>query len=614
MKRAFDFSVALVGLVITLPILAAAALLVWLWDFRNPIYVSLRVRDPRSTFPMYKFRSMVPGADLRGGASTPENDRRLTPIGRLIRACKVDELPQLWNVLIGDMSLVGPRAQVVKGAILYTAEENHLFDVRPGITDFASIVFADEGQILSQHDDPDEAYDRLIRPWKSRLGLTYARNHRLWIDAALIGLTLVAIVSKNLARRGVQMLLTRIHAPEALVRVAGRAEALEPTLPPGGLQPAANGPYIPLALSQRAPWIRDFEQLKRGPIVVIHLALVALSNIAAWLLRHDGRLTQTEWQTISTALPWLLLTRGITFAPFRLYQSLWRYTGIYDLQAIMGAVIISSLLFAGVGAFLFPGYSRSVLILDALVLTYLLGGVRMVRRMYSEFGTWAPGTRDVLIYGAGDVGARLARAMRADRSAGQRPIGFIDDDVAKAGLRIHSVPVLGGRTHLASILAKMRPKEVILATRNAGDALRQVTEIVDAWGIEVTFAPGLGAAMVDEPAHPARARTPQMGIEAPSESAAEPTPHVEPPPHASVCPRCAGWAHRSHARTAFERLRRGWSAKRLHRCHNCGWRGWLVPTEHASGSVPSEGRGMQPHDLSELDDDFSDASLGRDSR
>lgn len=613
MKRAFDFSVALVGLVITLPILIVAALLVWLWDFKNPIYVSLRVRDPRSTFPMYKFRSMVPGADLRGGASTPENDRRLTPIGRLIRACKVDELPQLWNVLLGDMSLVGPRAQVVKGAILYTAEENRLFDVRPGITDFASIVFSDEGQILSQHEDPDEAYDRLIRPWKSRLGLTYAQHHRLWIDAALIGLTLVAIVSKNLARRGVQALLTRIHAPETLVRVAGRVEALEATLPPGGLQPAANGPYIPLALSQRAPWIREFEQLKRGPIVAIHLALVALSNIAAWLLRHDGRLSPVEWQTIWSTLPWLLVTRGITFAPFRLYQSLWRYTGIYDLQAIMGAVIISSLLFAGIGAFLFPGYSRSVLILDALVLTYMLGGVRMIRRMYSEFGTWAPGTRDVLIYGAGDVGERLARAMRADRSAGQRPIGFIDDDLAKAGLRIHSVPVLGGRAHLASILAKMRPQEVILATRKAGDALRQVTDIVDAWGIDVTFAPALAGAVPDGATPAGRALQTMIDTEPVTESRAEPASAPEPPLHAAVCPRCAGWAQRSHARTAFERLRRGWSAKRLHRCHGCGWRGWLIPIDHPSALAPSEA-GQEVGDLSALDDDFVDVSVGRHHR
>lgn len=599
MKRAFDFSFALVALVLTLPILLVAALLVWLWDFRNPIYVSLRVRDPRSTFPMYKFRSMVPGADLRGGASTPENDRRLTPIGRLIRACKVDELPQLWNVLIGDMSLVGPRAQVVKGAILYTAEENHLFDVRPGITDFASIVFADEGHILSQHEDPDDAYDRLIRPWKSRLGLAYVRSHRLWIDAALVVLTLVAIASKNLARRGVQAILSRIGAPATLVRVASRTEALGPTFPPGGLQPAANGPYIPLALSERAPWIREFEQIKRGPIVAIHLVLVVLSNVSAWLLRHDGRLSAVEWQTISSTLPWLLVTRGITFGPFRLYQSLWRYTGIYDLQAIMGAVLTSSLLFAGIGAFVFPGYSRSVMILDALVLTYMLGGVRMVRRMYSEFGTWAPGTRDVLIYGAGDVGERLARAMRADRAAGRRPIGFIDDDPAKAGLRIHSVPVLGGRAHMASILAKTRPQEVILAIRRADDALRQVTDIVDAWAIEVTFAPGLAGAPPDAVIRADHTASPMV------------EPALTPPLHAGVCPRCSGWAHRSHARKAFERLRRGWSAKRLHRCHSCGWRGWLEPIEHPTAWPPTQGQPHELGDLSDLDDDFADATTGR---
>jgi lipopolysaccharide/colanic/teichoic acid biosynthesis glycosyltransferase len=608
-KRAFDFSFALVALVLTLPVLLAAALLVWLWDFRNPIYVSLRVRDPRSTFPMYKFRSMVPGADLRGGASTPENDRRLTPIGRVIRACKIDELPQLWNVLIGDMSLVGPRAQVVKGAVLYTPEENRLFDVRPGITDFASIVFADEGQILSEHADPDEAYDRLIRPWKSRLGLVYVHSHRLWIDAMLIALTLVAVVSKSLARRGVQAILARIDAPETLVRVAGRAEALVPTPPPGGLQPAANGPYIPLALSERAPWLRDFEQIKRGPIVAIHLLLIALSNVSAWLLRHDGRLSDVEWQTIAATLPWLLVTRGITFGPFRLYQSLWRYTGIYDLQAIMGAVLASSLIFAGVVSFVFPGYSRSVMILDALVLTYLLGGVRMVRRMYSEFGSWAPGTRDVLIYGAGDVGERLARVMRADRAAGQRPIGFVDDDPAKVGLRIHSVPVLGGRAHLASILAKTRPQEVILATRGADAAVQNVTDILDAWGIAVTSAPGLDA-MAWQPPRDRIAATGSESMTMTENSSAAPSESA-PSPQAGICPRCAGWAHRSHARNAFERLRRDWSAKRLHRCDGCGWRGWLVPIDHVSAPHPTIAHTQDVPDLSTLDTELSDTSLGR---
>lgn len=251
MKRLLDLLVALGAVIVTLPVVTAAALLVWAWDRKNPIYVSFRVRDQKSTFPMYKLRSMTPDADRRGGTSTSEKDTRLTPVGRLLRAWKLDELPQFWNVLIGDMSLVGPRAQVVQGTALYTAEENRLFDVRPGITDFASIVFADEGQILSQHEDPDLAYDALIRPWKSRLGLMYVEHHPIWIDAALIALTVVAFFSKAHARRGVQAILRRIGAPEELVLVAGRERPLVAASPPGAGQKGSNGPYRRLSLVER---------------------------------------------------------------------------------------------------------------------------------------------------------------------------------------------------------------------------------------------------------------------------------------------------------------------------------------------------------------------------
>src|SRR5207247_4709716 len=103
----------------------------------------------------------------------------------LIRRYKLDELAQLWNVLKGDMSLVGPRPQVQRDVNLYTEEEYHLFDVKPGITDFSSIVFSDEGDILKGSSNPDLRYNQLIRPWKSRLGLFYARHHNFWIDLKL---------------------------------------------------------------------------------------------------------------------------------------------------------------------------------------------------------------------------------------------------------------------------------------------------------------------------------------------------------------------------------------------------------------------------------------------
>jgi len=143
---------------------------------------------------------MVVDAEHIGGTSTSNNDSRITRIGRLIRALKLDEVTQLWNVLKGDMSLVGPRPNIMRGGVeLYTDEEMHLLSVRPGITDYSSIVFSDEGAILASAENPDLAYNQLIRPWKSRLSLHYIQHQSFWLDIKLVLITILAIISRPVA-------------------------------------------------------------------------------------------------------------------------------------------------------------------------------------------------------------------------------------------------------------------------------------------------------------------------------------------------------------------------------------------------------------------------------
>lgn len=235
-KRAFDIVVATVGLIILWPFLLFFMLLIWLQDFANPFYIAPRARSRTQTFDMIKLRSMVKNADKKGGASTAANDRRITWVGKLIRKTKFDEVPQLWNVLRGDMSLVGPRPQVMRDVGFYTEEEYHLFDVRPGITDFSSIIFADEGEILKGSPNPDLRYNQVIRPWKSRLGLFYARHHSFWVDARVIALTLIALFSRRHALNGMQSLLSRLGADPRLVEIAGRTSELTPFPPPGAME------------------------------------------------------------------------------------------------------------------------------------------------------------------------------------------------------------------------------------------------------------------------------------------------------------------------------------------------------------------------------------------
>ncbi len=156
-------------------------------ESEGPIfYGGRRVGMGGREFKMYKFRSMVPNADKVGGPNTPDDDPRLTKTGRVLRRYKLDELPQLVNVFRGDMSFVGPRPQVPGEVAGYTPEERDLLLVRPGITDWASLRFSNEGEILAGHADPDKAYAELIRPEKMRLGLDYVRKGTFRDDLGIL--------------------------------------------------------------------------------------------------------------------------------------------------------------------------------------------------------------------------------------------------------------------------------------------------------------------------------------------------------------------------------------------------------------------------------------------
>ncbi len=232
-KRLVDILVSLFGLLITSPILLPVMFLVWKEDKKSPFYIAPRSGRNGTIFKIVKLRSMVVDADKTGVDSTSGNDMRITPIGHKIRRYKLDELIQLWNVLIGDMSLVGPRPNVKTETDLYTDVEEGLLSVRPGITDFSSIVFSDEGEILEGKDNPDLAYNQLIRPWKSRLGLAYIKNQSFLLDLQLIFYTVVAIISKPKALIWVAKKLNNLDVDADTVRVSKREVNLFPFPPPG---------------------------------------------------------------------------------------------------------------------------------------------------------------------------------------------------------------------------------------------------------------------------------------------------------------------------------------------------------------------------------------------
>lgn len=201
LKRGVDLALAGIGLIMTSPVIG----LVW-WRIRREgdgpvLYRGMRAGRGGRPFEMYKFRTMVTMADKLGGSSTADDDPRITSTGRLLRRYKLDELPQLFNVLKGDMSLVGPRPQVLHEVAEYNDEERELLRVRPGITDRASIRFHNEGEILRGQPDPDAAYAELIRPEKIRLGLEYVRHGTLREDFGILWQT-VSVPFRRRSARG----------------------------------------------------------------------------------------------------------------------------------------------------------------------------------------------------------------------------------------------------------------------------------------------------------------------------------------------------------------------------------------------------------------------------
>jgi len=233
MKRAIDIIVSVICLGFFSPLILLFALLIWVEDRGSPFYIALRVGLDGRKFRMFKLRSMVINASEYGVDSTANNDKRITKLGFIVRKFKLDELMQLVNVLIGDMSLVGPRPNVETETECYTNEEKHLLSIKPGITDFSSIVFSDEGAILAPYKNPDLAYNRLIRPLKSRLGLFYIDKRSVKVDLFLMILTVSSIFSRKMALKGVGMLLSSLGAQQSLIQAARRDAPLKAAPPPG---------------------------------------------------------------------------------------------------------------------------------------------------------------------------------------------------------------------------------------------------------------------------------------------------------------------------------------------------------------------------------------------
>nr|WP_281719483.1 polysaccharide biosynthesis protein [Nitrosomonas nitrosa] len=461
MKRAFDVCMAALGLAITAPVLTIIAVLIKL-DSQGPvIFRQVRVGKGFRPFKIYKFRTMSIGTAGDGLPLTVGQDHRITRIGRILRKFKLDELPQLANVLLGEMSFVGPRPEVPRYVERLRHEFSHVLTVRPGITDLASLRYINEAAQLSCSSNPEEEYLAKILPEKIRLAKLYVQHMSLQLDLAII----------------IQTLLHIARIPVATF-----------TLPE--LQPAVESPLHSLWMS-----LSSFVMKWRRPIIVVlDLALIILANYFAFTLRYDGNIPKGDLHTFEQTVLVLVGVRGMAFALFGLNEGLWRYTSLWDLQNILKGVLVSTVIFYGWVHWVMgiSSYPRSVFAIDAILLIGFLTGVRLSSRVFRDKGFFQK-KRKVLVVGAGDSGEQLVREMKTRSVFNCQPIGLVDDNIALLNQRIHGVRVLGTIDDIPKLVEELRPEVIVVALSTATpEFLRDLVIKLEPYEVSIKTVPAKG--------------------------------------------------------------------------------------------------------------------------
>jgi FlaA1/EpsC-like NDP-sugar epimerase len=239
--------------------------------------------------------------------------------------------------------------------------------------------------------------------------------------------------------------------------------------------------------------MRALLRSRRLAIVAVDVVLVVAANFMAFWLRFDGEIPEPYLAMWFDTIPWLVAIRALTFVPLHLYDGVWQYVGVRDLRAIVIGVFSSTVMFYALiqGVLGVTSYPRSLFVIDSVLLVCLLSGVRLAWRLVREYRP-LDRTRRVLIYGAGDAGEKIVRELVNGSDRHRNPVGFVDDEPAKLGQRIHGVPVLGTRRDLPRIIARAKPGEVVVAMpRAAPELLRAIVKALEPYKLPIKAVPRL---------------------------------------------------------------------------------------------------------------------------
>jgi len=458
-KRTLDLAIGLVAAIVLLPVGVIIGLAVVLDSSGPVIYGARRTGRNGREFTMWKFRSMAHGADAAGPAVTGSYDFRVTRVGIFLRRTKLDELPQLINVLAGQMSLVGPRPEAPVYVEGWTPEEREVLSLRPGITGPTQVAYIDEEERLVG--DPDAVYASELMHAKLAMDLDYVRHYSLRRDLVILGRTLAGVLRTGERR--------------------------------------SNRPRRRYTLSER------LASARWRPLLLDALLATIVAALAVGL-RIDRNNLFAAVGTYWIFLPLAALVRPAGFLIGGAYLRVWRYPTISDVALIVsslaaGSLIMTLVIFVVMQPAQFPGsvgFPRSALVIEFILSVLVLGGIRFASRVRQEGLDVSPGPmlagppRPVLIYGAGEAGAQLVREMQRNRLLRLEPVAFLDDDPARRGQRIYGVEVAGSGDDLLRVVAEREASEVIVAMpRISGADLRRVIALCEAAEVPVRTLPGV---------------------------------------------------------------------------------------------------------------------------
>jgi lipopolysaccharide/colanic/teichoic acid biosynthesis glycosyltransferase len=438
--RTLDLIISAFGLICLAPMLPWIALLIKL-DSKGPVFFACpRVGRGGKIFKMYKFRTMYETPINIGASVSPQGDPRVTPAGRILRRLKINEFPQFFNVLTGDMTLIGPRPEAPDLAALYPDYAQAIFSVKPGLAGPNQIMGRNEEELYPPGVDPVKYYIEHILPHKLPLDLEYIQDPSIFKNLRYLYLSVKVTISGAINRQ---------HLIDNKSQI-----------------------YLMLA----------------------DAGLCLCSFYLAHYLRYET--FKTPLGTVISPLailPWVVLLRLPIFAYLGFYHTLIRHISFFDLKMVMKGVAISSLVLTGFAFFMgftiYGKYPRGVFIMDWAILTTCLVGYRvLLKKLYLYYKrplNSMMNRKRVAIWGAGDAGELCLLYLKKDKHAFYEVAGFIDDAPLKRNRRLNGVKILGNRYHLP-ILAKLyKFQEVFIAMPSASETeLKQALNICHNLGLE----------------------------------------------------------------------------------------------------------------------------------